>query len=794
MSKFIRRLTYAILTIVALSAVLGSYLVWLFIRAEPDYRGQASIKGLTATVNIYRDAYGVPHIFAASMKDAAEALGYVHASERFFQMEMQRRAGQGRLSEIVGADMLGVDKFIRTLGLYHLAESSYTSMSPEAQAYFQAYADGVNAWLSSHPNTLPPELLLLKDKPELWRPADSVVWGKLMALQLSQNYERELLRGVLAQTITTPQLQQMFPAPSDNGPITTEPRELKKVETSPSLPTGLDQLGWLTSLTHAASNEWVIAGSRTNTGKPILANDPHLGLEAPILWYLARLVTPELTVKGATVPGLPIVLLGQNNDIAWGFTTTGSDVQDLFIETMDPHNPDHYLSPQGSVAFEHHTEVIHVKHGDDVYLNIRSTRHGPVLSDIDTTMAQVAGAGKVMALSFTGLGAHDLTSEALMHLDRAHDWQTFRDALKDYQAPPQNIVYADRKDNIGFINAGLVPIRKKGDGRFPSDGASGIYDWSGLIDFKEWPHVFNPSSGYLFNANNAVVDTKTAHFYGRDWEESYRAQRLQQFFDGISRHSLDSSALMQADHISLAARALMPYLQKAHSADPNVQQALSLLSAWDGSMDKARPEPLVFEAWLYQMHKQLLVDKTGNNLKAMGPYSATTMASILANNPSSWCDDKTCVTLISHALEDAIHMVAIRQGKDLTKWRWGQEHRALLQHKIFRHIPILSALSDLSVESSGDFYTLDRGGSFDDNAQYPFARTHGGGFRGLYDLNDPALSRFMITTGESGNIFSRHYGDLVPLWNDVKAIPLTGTQIELHAQGLPLLILQPARP
>lgn len=792
MSRFVRILKYTIVVTVALTLLLGGTLFWLFVRAEPDYTGKGAIVGLKEPVHIYRDAYAVPHIFAGSMNDAARALGYVHASERFFQMEMQRRAGQGRLSEIIGSDMVGIDKFIRTLNLYSLAEKSYAAMSPEAQDFFQAYTDGVNAWLSTHQQALPPELILLHDQPEVWRPADSVVWGKLMALQLSKNYELELLRATLTSTMSSSQMQQLFPDVSEKSPITTQPHLLQKSETVSPSSKAMDQLGQVTSLAHGASNEWVISGAHTETGKPILANDPHLGLEAPILWYLVRIVTPDLTLKGASVPGLPIILLGQNDHIAWGFTTTGSDVQDLFVETLDPQNPSHYLTPTGSRAFEEHEEIIHVKHEADIVLKVRATRHGPVLSDIDTAMAKQAGAGKVMALAFTGLGDHDTTSEALMHLDRAHNWATFRDALRKYQAPPQNVVFADKEGNIGFINPGWVPIRKKGLGLLPSDGASGAYDWKGMIAFDELPQNYNPMAGFLFNANNAIIDSSSTHFYGADWEEPYRARRLQQFFNSIAHHSLDTSAMMQGDHISLAARDLLPYLQKTQSNDPQVQQALDLLRGWDGSMDKDRPEPLLFEAWLYQMHQHLLVNKTGNELEARGPYSASTLASILARHPASWCEgDPTCGKVIRQAMEDGFHMLKAREEGDLSTWRWGHEHKALLQHKVFSHIPVLSRMIDLSVPSSGDFYTLDRGGSFDFHAQYPFARTHGGGFRGIYDLADPARSRFMITTGESGHIFSKHFGDLVALWNDVKAITLTGTDQDLGAQGLPLFILEP---
>lgn len=573
---------------------------------------------------------------------------------------------------------------------------------------------------------------------------------------------------------------------------------LHPAKTPNSTTSAASELGRITGLDHPASNEWAISGNRTESGKPILANDPHLGLEAPILWYLARIVTPGLSVKGATVPGLPVVLLGQNDHIAWGFTTTGSDVQDLFIETIDPENPANYLTPGGSRPFDVRTETIHVKDAPDVTLNLRATRHGPVMSDIDGKLAELAGEGKVMALAFTALGAHDTTSEALMRLNRAGNWNEFLGALEAYQAPPQNIVYADTEGHIGFVNPGLVPVRKAGNGLVPADGASGASDWTGMIPFAELPQLHDPDGGFIFNANNAVVDARFPRFMSGSWEEPWRAERIRQLFNATDKHTLDTSAAMQADHVSLAARKLLPYLLAQKPADARGIEALAILHGWDGTMDRNRPEPLIFEAWLYEMHRLLLVETTGSQLEEMGPYDATTIATILANDflgksQESWCGESNCSALILEALDDALDLLGRRDDYNMKNWRWGKEHTTRLRHKFFSHVPLLRDLTRLDIPSSGDFHTLDRGGGMTNDSDAPFARTHGGGFRGIYDLGNPAQSRFMITTGESGHILSPHYGDLVPLWNEVKSFTLSGTREELKARGLPELVLAPAR-
>jgi penicillin G amidase len=762
----------------------------LFYRAMPAYSGAEKLPGLAAEVRVWRDAYGVPHVFAASMDDAARALGYVHASERMFQMEIMRRVGQGRMAEIRGADLLSVDKFIRTLGFYREAEASFAALSPSAQKRLEAYAEGVNAFLASH--ALPPEFLVAGDSPEPWKPADSLVIGKIEAYQLSRSYKIKLLRARLAQKLGSEQESWLFPSRGPSDPITTLPA---KSETHASGDSIDDKLGALTAIGQGASNEWVIAGSRTLTGKPILANDPHLELSAPILWYLARVVTPEGSLKGATLPGAPVFVLGQNDSIAWGLTTAESNVEDLFVETVDPNDPSKYLTPDGPKPFETRVEIIHVKGGADVTLTIRATRHGPILSDINSDLKDFVGQGRAVALAFTGLGERDTTAEAFMRVNSARNWGEFLEALRLYQTPTQNFVYADRAGDVGFLNPGLVPLRKSGDGFGLVDGASGAFDWTGTIPFEQFPQLHNPEIGFAFNANNADFPDDHRPSFGQDWEENFRARRIQQFFDTIDKHSLDTSAAMQADHLSLDVKELQPFIATIAPSDERARKAQTMLLIWNAVMDKDRPEPLIYTAFLGSLHKILIEDKTGQPMKEKGPFAATTLVSLMRDHPS-WCDspgapDPDCRKALGRALDDGLALLVRRDGADMSAWRWGSEHRALLQHQVFSHVPLLDRLSDLSLPSSGGFYTLDRGGGFEPSSEMPFARTHAGGFRGLYDLADPERSRFMIATGESGHIFSPHYGDLAPLWNDVKSFTLAGSEDQLKNGGAQELTLTP---
>jgi penicillin G amidase len=776
-----------VLALVVFAALAGFY---LFYRAMPAHSGTERLPGLSAEARVWRDAYGVPHIFAGSLDDAARALGYLHASERMFQMDILRRVGQGRMAEIRGADLLPVDKFIRAVGFYREAASSFSALSPWAQKRLEAYAEGVNAFLANH--ALPPEFLLAGDNPEPWKPSDTLVIGKIEAYQLSQNFKLKLLRARLVGKLGEERANWLFPGAKPGDPITTLPAISETHASGENID---DQLGALTGIGQGASNEWVIAGSRTLTGRPILANDPHLELGAPILWYLARIVTPEMSVKGSTLPGAPVFVLGQNDSIAWGLTTADSNVQDLFIETVDPADPSKYLSPDGPKPFETREETIHVKGRPNVRLTIRATRHGPVLSDVNADLADFAGPGRAVALAFTGFGDRDTTAEAFMRVNSARNWGEFLDALHLYQTPTQNFVYADIGGDIGFLNPGLVPLRKSGAGLVPVDGSSSAFDWTGAIPFEQWPQLHNPEIGFAFNANNANFPNDHEPSFGQDWEENFRARRIQQFFDRIQKHSLDTSAAMQADHLSLDVKGLQPFIATIAPSDEVARKAQAMLLAWNAVMDKNCAEPLIYTAFLRSLHKILIEDKTGLAMREKGPFAATTLISLMRDHPS-WCDfpgapDPDCRKALGLALDDGLALLVKRDGPDMRQWRWGAEHKAVLQHQVYSHVPLFDRLSDLSLSSSGGFYTLDRGGGFEVSSDLPFARTHGGGFRGLYDLANPDKSRFMIATGESGHIFSRHYGDLAPLWNDVESITLAGSEDQLKKAGAQKLTLEP---
>ncbi len=772
----------------------GAY--WVF-TSLPDADATMAAAGLEEDVDIVRDARGVPHIYAASARDATLALGFVHAQDRLWQMEMMRRLGAGRLAEVLGPRALPSDRFMRVLGLNHLVEKQYAGLDPEVRQALEAYAAGVNAWLNGHEGALPPEFLFLRYPPEPWRPADSLLWARIMALRLGGNRRDEILRARLAARLTPERIAEMWPPYPAEGPVTAgELAELYKGLPVDGL-AGLEPAG----MPRGASNSWAVAGTRTASGKPILANDPHLGFGAPVMWYLARIVAPGLEVAGATAPGVPFMMLGHNRRIAWGMTGTHSDLQDLFIERLDAEDGGRYMTPDGYRPLATRNEVIRVRGAGDVVLKVRETRHGPVISDAPGGSRGVTDEGEVLALAATALGENDRTVQALHRLNRAGDWEAFVAAMKDFHAPQMNVVYADADGNIGFYAAGRVPIRRSGRGRVPSRGWTGEGDWLGFVPFAELPRALNPGGGRIVTANNKVVSAGYPHFITDDWAPPYRAQRILELLDGGgSPQSPDTTADIQRDHASPMARHLLPLMLDIEPGGGRERRVLALMRDWDGVMARHRPEPLIFSTWLRELNRAVYADELGKLFPDFWGFRPRFIAFVLTRR-REWCDDvrtppvEDCKSRVTAALEAALDQLTERFGDRFEGWRWGDMHRAWFRHPIFTGMPVIGGLADLVIATDGGNFTVNRGASRVADPEHPFAHIHGPGFRAIYDLSDLAQSRFMIATGQSGNPLSPHYGDLLRDWRDGRymRLGLKRGDLESGAEGV-LRLVPPAPP
>jgi penicillin amidase len=768
----IRRIAAALL---ALLLVLGGGFYLYLLSSLPQTEGRLAVRGAKGEIRIERDTDGVPVITAVDDEDASFGLGFVHAQERLFQMELQRRYGAGRLAEILGREALTIDRQMRVLGLYHAAEAEIPFLSVAVRRGLEAYAAGVNAFLATRRGARPPEFQLLRFAPELWQPADSLVWGKLMAVRLDGNYRGELLRARMARTIAPADLEFLFPAYPNDAPRTLS--DMLPIYRRLALDALYDALPPIVGPNYA-SNNWVVDGRHSASGKPLVANDPHLEFGAPGFWYLARLKTPQHEIAGGTAPGSPFVLVGHNERIAWGLTTTTADVEDLFVERVDPADPGRYLTPQGSEPFASRRETILVRGEAPVDLTIRATRHGPVLSDV--LPVGVADPGFVLALAATFEIPQDRSAEALWEANRARDWPSFRDAWRNFVGPIQNIVYGDVDGTIGFIAPGLVPIRRSGDGWMPAPGWTGEHDWVGFIPFTALPNATNPVSGHFLSANNKIIPDRYPYFLSRDWDLPNRAERIEALLAATPLQTPASSAAMQADILSLMAERLVPLMTRISPTDEALEEALRRLRRWDFRMDRDKVEPLLFTAWLRVFSRQILFGRFGEAVSDYWDLRPRAMEAVLTERPD-WCDDpehsnaKDCAEQLTASLKTALAQLREAYGADMSEWRWGKAHIASFANPVLSRVPVLRDWVEVAIPTSGGYDTLDRGPSTIRDDARPYMQRFGAGLRIITDLAAPNDSMMMITPGQSGNPLARHFADLLRKWRDFDWLVLGGS-------------------
>jgi penicillin amidase len=784
------RLSGFLLVLGAATFVVG----YVYLRQSlPRLEGEIPVAGLGAAVQILRDGYGVPHIFAQSERDAHFALGFVHAQDRLWQLEMNRRIAAGRLSEVIGAGGVETDRFMRTLGVRRAAQANLAHLDEATRGALDAYAAGVNAFLATRP-VLPPEFLLLRTKPEPWGPVDSIAWLKMMAWDLGGNWRNELLRMHLARTLPLARIHEFLPPyPGDAPP---EIRDLKSIYEGLEREPARIAVGSDPDFV-PGSNSWAVSGARSTSGKPMLANDPHLGLTAPPVWYLAHLNAPGFDVIGASLPGMPGVLVGRNDRIAWGFTSTGADVQDLYLEKLD--HLGNYLTPEGPRPFEVFSDSIRVKGGADEALQVRVSRHGPVISDVVRGALELTPRGHAMALAWTALAGDDLTMQAAISLGRSRSWQEFEVSLRDLHAPQQTVTYADVEGNTGFIAAGRVPVRKPDNdlkGLAPAPGWDARYDWAGYLAFEALPRALNPAGGTVVSANHKVTPAGYPHHITFEWQPPYRARRIEELLQKAAKHSAQSFARMQLDSVSLAVRELMPHLLSTKPKDDAARDALKMLAAWDGAMEAGRPEPLVVTAWWRELARALYSDELGEAFRENWSPRAVFVGNALRGN-AAWCDDvrsprvEGCEELLSESLDKALRDLKRRFGDDPQSWKWGEAHPAQHRHRPFSRQALLARFFDIRVPSPGDAYSINVGRSdFSDDAA-PYANRHAASYRGIYDLADPQGSLFIHSGGQSGNPLSSHYRAFAAPWSRGEYVRMVTDRTRLEANGIQKLVLKP---
>ena len=817
--RWLIRLTSAMLVI---GVVVIALAYWLASRSLPDYNAEVEVPNLERPVEIVRDNANVPHIFGSKDEDVFFGLGFAHAQDRMWQMTTMRRTAQGRLSEVFGAATLDTDKLLRRFDIYALSVASMEALDPATQSALRAYSAGVNARLDQI-NTEAlgrgaPEMFIFNAPMAPWRPADSIALVKLMGLQLSGHLDAEVtrarvslalpddarLRDILPDAPGTglaalPEFASLFPdAPrfAEATPYTSHPL-------SPFKRTPLS----------GASNAWAAAPSRSASGGTLLANDPHLGLTAPSIWYLARLDLETGGVIGATIPGIPVVLTGRSADLGWGLTSSYLDDQDVYIEELNPANREEYRTPDGFKKFRTRASIISVKDLDPVTLTLRWTDNGPVLPGSHYNLGAITPPGHVASVNWTVLSQRDTTLQAAMELMRAKTVAGGISAAEKFIAPSQNLTLVDRA-TIAMKTIGAAPKRDpkhQSQGRMPSPGWIETNRWQGTLPFTANPGFVAPSGGILGNTNNKTVDRPFPNHMSFLWGDTQRVQRWQRLMQGRQVHTRDSFIEAQLDTVSFTARSLLPLIgaelwftgEAAPAGTPEAlrQGALSLLAGWSGEMNEHLPEPLIYATWLRALQSRLIQDELGPLAEEFTHVEPLFIERVFRDieGASAWCDvfqsapTETCADMARLALDDALLTISNTYGTSLESLRWGDAHQATHDHPVLGSVPVLRYFVNIRQSTSGGDHTLMRGRTKGTDPD-PFHNVHGAGYRGVYDFGDPDSSVFVSSTGQSGHFLSRHYDDLAQLWRRSEYIPMSLDQELARAAAVGVTLLIPQAP
>ena len=819
-----------IATALVLIAVLAGAGVYYFLsRSLPDYRATVQVAGLSGPVEIARTIHNVPHIFGETDADVFFGLGFAHAQDRLWQMTLLRRTAQGRLSEVFGARTLRTDELLRRLDLYNLAVSSVEALDPETRGLLEAYSRGVNAWIAQvNARALgrgAPEFFLFPGEVALWQPADSVALVKIMALQLSAHLEAEVRRARVLQAVGAERMADLLPDDPTSGiaalpdlaqllPGLTETQLAMPLVAPGDLPGG-GLSPFPTWETAGASNAWAAGPLRTVAGSTLLANDPHLGFTAPAIWYLARMELSTGGVIGGTIPGIPAVLVGRSDAIAWGLTSSYLDDQDVFIEELHPDDPERYRAPDGWAQFETRRSIIRVADAEPVSISLRWSRNGPVLPGSHYSLASVTPPGHVAAVSWTMLDPADTSIAAAIAIMRARTVDQALAAGELYVAPAQNLTVVDRQ-RIAMQLIGRMPRRNPAhptQGRMPAPGWDRLAQWQGVFPYADNPRVIDPQTGILGNTNNKPFDFPFPRHVSHSWGDATRIHRWVRLMQERSVHNRDSFVGAQLDTVSQAARTLLPLVgadlwftgEAASPGTPEArrQQALRLLADWNGEMNEHLPEPLIYAAWMRELQFRLTRDELGPLADTFTHMDPVFIERVWRNTGGAgvWCDVaqsapvESCTDIARVALDAALIELVGRYGANMESWRWGDAHQATHDHPVLGEVPILRAFVNIRQSTSGGDHTLMRGRTRGGppGAPDPFLNVHGAGFRGVYDLSDPEASVFITSTGQSGHPLSRHYDDLGVLWRRGEYIPMTLDPDLARAGGIGITRLEPAR-
>ena len=806
------------LGVAAVAGLLVSFAYFFLSRSLPDYSKTVEFSHITEEIEIVRDTANVPHIFGKNDQDTLFALGYVHAQDRLWQMTMLRRTAQGRLSELFGAETLTVDMVVRRLGIYSASRASLSALRSDTMAKLEAYAKGVNARLEEinlgNLGRGAPELFLFSNFIAPWSPTDSLAIIKLMGLQLSSHLESEVLRARVSLILDDDLLKDLLPDVPGSGVAELNDfasmfPSLLKQHASVAMPK--HSLSPFKSIAlSGASNAWAALPGRSASRGTLLANDPHLGLTAPSIWYLARLELENGGVIGGTIPGLPVILVGRSASLGWGLTTANVDDTDVYIEKLNPANPNEYQSLDGFVPFFKKQSIIEIKGQKPVTLDMLWTENGPVLPASHYNLGAITPEGHVTSVAWTLLSGQDTSFEAAFDIMVSGSVQAAMTASQTYIAPGQNLTLAD-KYQIAMRTIGALPKRDprhQSKGRMPTAGWLAVNRWQGMFDASVNPVFLNPTGGILGNTNNKYIDRPFPEHISYDWGDTQRVQRWTRLMQNREVHTRDSFIEAQLDSVSPTARALLPLIGaelwfQSENAPANTslgrrQVALELLANWNGEMNEHLPEPLIYAAWIRALQIRLIEDELGplhEEFTQVEPLFIEKVYRDIAG-AGQWCDVsqstpvETCAEIARMALDDALAGLEKTYGSEITALRWGEAHQATHDHPVLGNIPVLKWFVNIRQSTSGGDNTLQRGKTIGTGPN-PYLNVNAGAYRGVYDFSDPDSSVYIISTGQSGHPLSRHYDDLGELWRRGEYVPMSLDETLARAGATGITTLRP---
>jgi penicillin G amidase len=804
MPKWIKVLIGIIISGIVLIAVGILLFHYLLLKSLPEYSGEKDLAGLSGKVEIYRDNYGVPYVFAQSDNDAAFSLGYLHAQERLFQMDIARRAGEGRLSEIFGSTTVLYDKMFKTFGMDRVALLILKQLDTKTRDILNSYSDGVNAYINEYKGKYPFEFNILQYDPYPWKPEHSLLIAKMISWELNISWWGELSFSHLIQKLGEEKVKEILPDYPENAP-TIIPPEFKKypeisdlfIDVNKSFRKFLNFEG-----THIGSNSWVVNAKKSISGKPIIANDPHLGFQAPAKWYAVVIRGKTWKADGLTLPGVPSIVIGKNQNISWVLTNVMADDADFYVEHLDS-TETKYLVDGNWNNLKISDYIIRVKDSSDIKFTVKETHRGPIISGVhplEKFFPVKEKAPAVLSMRWTG---REISNElqSFYSINNCKNWSEFKGILKNFCSPGQNFIYADKEGNIGYICGAKIPIRPVVNPTFVYDGSSGSSDWKGFVPYEEMPYLYNPPENYIASANNKTV-RDFPYYISNLWEPPSRIERITTLLNSKPVHSVNDFMKYQMDLKSPYAQEITQYVLSAFESikvkDKNLKIAIDLLSKWDYQMYEQSQVPAIYNVFLYYLMKNIFEDEMGTNLFKQYVFLANvpyrTIVKLLKENSSSWFDNiktpniETRDEIIRLSLSDALTFLEKNFGSSPVNWQWGNLHKVTHKHFMHGALSIFDKFLDVGpLRAGGDGTTLFNGEySFTE----PFEDKLGPSMRYIYDFSKSDEFYLILPTGQSGNILSDHYQDMSDLWLRGDYVKINTNENHIRNSGYKLLILK----